>query len=123
MSVTQPDLFGLDPVHHVEARTTDPWTSHQAAKLPFKRESQRHRLLAEYGRRALGLTDEEAAELAGITRGCPWKRCSELREQGYIEATGDTRDSSMGAVQQVCRITFSGRRMLGLIDSTPSGRT
>ena len=113
----QASLFDQPPSFHQEARTTDPDTSHASAKRPFQRGSQRHRLLTEYSVRPEGLTDEEAASLAGIKAGCPWKRCSELREMGMIQATGRVRESSMGAMQQVCAITFGGRRMLGLIAS------
>ena len=111
------DLWG-NTVHqfHEEARTSDPFTSHQAAKPNFRRASQRHRLLECYGEMALlvddGLTDEEAAMLAGIAKGCPWKRCSELREAGLIAATEVTRKSEAGAEQRVCRITQNGEAVL-----------
>ena len=94
------------------ARRSDPSTSHQAAKLPFQRESQRHRLLTQYGAAREGLTDEEAAEAAEIFRGCPWKRCSELRQDIMIAPTSATRVSSMGAAQDVCIITGKGRAVL-----------
>lgn len=102
------------------ARHTDPETSQAAAKAPFKRESQRHRLLTEYRDADMhgtpdGLTDEEAATHAGITRGCPWKRCSELRESLMVTPTGKTRPSSMGVEQQVCAITQKGRAVLELL--------
>lgn len=102
------------------ARHGDPATSQAAAKLPFRRNSQRHLLLTCYGlawenrdETHFGdLTDEEAATVAGISRGCPWKRCSELREMLMIAPTGHTRTSSLGADQQVCRITEKGRATL-----------
>lgn len=102
------------------ARHMDPPTSHAAAKSPFRRNSQRHILLTCYGlawdRRDethhSGMTDEEAANVAGIHRGCPWKRCSELREMLLIVPTGETRESSLGADQQVCRITQKGQAIL-----------
>jgi hypothetical protein len=105
------------------ARHTDPETSKEAAKLPFKRESQRHRLLIEYRDADMhgtpeGLTDEEAAKHAGINKGCPWKRCSELRQDlliAPIHGTGGSipcRISENGGPQQVCAITGKGRAVL-----------
>jgi hypothetical protein len=111
VTVSQPDLF--DPLNRATApaRHSDPETSHKAAAMPFRRNSQRHRLLTEYSVAAGfedALTDEEAAEAAEIYRGCPWKRCSELREMGMIEPTGEKRWSTMGAEQRVCKITAKG---------------
>jgi len=115
MEVQVTDLWGNITE---EARTTDPVTSHQAAKLPFRRASQRHELLKTYARREAlrgsgeGLTDEEAAAFTHITKGCPWKRCSELREAGLIVATDETRPSLGGATQRVCVITTLGYEAL-----------
>jgi hypothetical protein len=110
----QPGFFDLP----AGARSTDPATSHAAAAKPYRRGSLRHRLLIAYGE-AEGLTDEEAADEIKVYSGA-WKRCSELRNLGMIRPTGATRTSSAGAEQQVCRITFSGRRMLGLIEKPGS---
>ena len=38
----------------------------------------------------------------------PWKRCSELREAGLIQDTGQRRDSTYGSEVMVCRITSKG---------------
>lgn len=122
-ALEQPGLF--DPLDRdtAPARSSDPHTSHAAAKMPFRRLSQRHILLVIYERHAAdGLTDEEAAIEAGIWRGCPWKRCSELREQGMIFPLGITRTSTMGAEQQVCRITTLGRATLDLLGDSDVGR-
>ena len=108
----QASLFDQPPSFHQEARTTDPDTSHASAKRPFQRGSQRHRLLTEYSVRPEGLTDEEAAAFTHITKGCPWKRCSELREAGLIVATDETRPSLGGATQRVCVITTLGYEAL-----------
>ena len=92
-------------------RLTDPATSRKAAEGSKMRSgSQRHQLLAMYADHG-GLTDEEAGELSGLRRPgvCYWKRCSELRQQGYIEPTGQTRESSVGEWQQVCRVTEAGK--------------
>ena len=44
---------------------------------------------------------------------CYWKRCSELRQAGFIKTIGLTRPSSVGEAQQVCAITEAGLAMLG----------
>lgn len=97
------------------ARSTDPATSHAAARQPFRRGTQRHTLLKEY-RDADNLTDEEAAIAADIPRGCPWKRCSELRDLGLIVPTGSVRRSGLGSDQRVCRITDAGMTVLDSLD-------
>ena len=124
MTTTQPDLFAELNRDTAPARHSDPETSHKAAAMPFRRDSQRHRLLAEYASAQDfddGLTDEEAAEAAGVFRGCPWKRCSELREMGMIaplrlpDGSVGTRVSTMGAEQRVCKITEKGRKALEVL--------
>jgi hypothetical protein len=61
------------------------------------------------------LTDDEAGRWSGLAKRpkcCYWKRCSELRQAGYIEPTGETRVSLAGVEQQVCRITYQGKQAL-----------
>lgn len=92
-------------------RVTDPETSRKAGQqAQIRAGSQRHQLLAVYADHG-GLIDEEAGEISGLRRPgvCYWKRCSELRQQGYIEPTGETRVSNVGEWQQVCRITDLGK--------------
>jgi len=96
------------------ARTSDPETSHRAAKsVKFRASSQQARLLVAYDCASLrGLTDQEAGEMTGLINqpGCGyWKRCSDLRRAGYIVPTGETRTSSAGEQQRVCVITLLGR--------------
>jgi hypothetical protein len=91
------------------ARLSDPVTSQKAATKP-QRGTQRHRLLWAYLCSPHGLTDEEAVDKAVIKGG--WKRCSELRQAGWVETTGRYRMGSAGALQQVCEITDSGRWLL-----------
>lgn len=90
-------------------RASDPVTSQQgAAHIRPKIGSQMHRLLIQYSaHRIAGLTDEQACTAAGVTTG-GWKRCSDLRRLGLIEATGETRTASSGVEQRVCRITADG---------------
>jgi hypothetical protein len=111
------DQMGLFDRPTSPPRRTDPPTSGIAANAPFRRGSQRHRLLQQYAVVDAGLIDETAALRAGIDRGCPWKRCSELREDLHIAAVpGEVENSSMGVPQQVCRITGKGRAVLADIE-------
>ncbi len=89
------------------ARTTDPITSHLATyDVKHRAPTQRELLLAAFAKHPAGLTDEEAATIAGVPpRSCWWKRCSELRDLGLIEPTGMMRVGSAGSKQMVSRIT------------------
>lgn len=90
-------------------RDRDPLASHRGADhIAPKRASQRDRLLAVYAEFPEGLTDEEAAEAAGIVTGA-WKRCSELRTLRLIEDTGRTRASRAGVACAVYRLTGGPR--------------
>lgn len=102
----------------IPSRTTDPATSHAAAReIKVKAGSQRALLLeafyeAPYRRfYDKGMTDEQAMEFAvGVSPNSEYsKRCSELREAGYIEPTGETRTGSSGLQRIVSRITAKGR--------------
>ena len=92
-------------------------TSNQGAKsLRVRAGSQRALLLSRYALEAL--TDEEAGKASNLSskpKCCYWKRCSELRQAGYIAVTGSVRASSAGVDQLVCAITPAGRIALGLI--------
>lgn len=94
------------------ARTSDPDTSHAAAaEIKVKAGTQRARLLVAFNR-AVGLTDEEAMyETLGVVSPTSEysKRCSELREGGFIEPTGETRPGRAGPQRIVSRITEKGR--------------
>jgi hypothetical protein len=113
------------------ARNTDPATSQVNRDAFIKKTSQRDMILMTYKRHyednllcfpdgtdgAQGLTDEQAGMGTSWLnanmyeyRICYWKRCSELRKLGFIEPTGETRLSSAGQPQQVCKITVEGRR-------------
>ncbi len=96
------------------ARKVDPVTSHMAgANVQRRVNGQKWRLLLAYAGAEDGLTDEQAAMVAGLAdvRGCCWwKRCSELRELGMIRPTGMKRMSTLGELRQVCGITDDGRR-------------
>jgi hypothetical protein len=98
-------------------RSTDPATSQQGAKdvLP-RRDSQQGQLLRVYGtHRINGLTDEQAGDLSGLAQKpkcCYWKRCSELRQKGLIEDTGNEAMSSAGSPMMICRLTAKGAELL-----------
>lgn len=86
--------------------------------LAIRAGSQRARLLAVYAQHWDGITDEEAGRISGLSelpRCCYWKRCSELRQAGYITATGSTRVSTAGEAQQVCAITATGTEALNAL--------
>lgn len=95
------------------ARSSDPLTSHLAAEeVKVRAGSHRARLLSVY-REGLPLSDAEAASLADMPeRSCWWKRCSELRQGGYIEPHGLTIDPETEALVMTCRITDKGREVL-----------
>ena len=96
-------------------RRNDGATSGAGARaMTVRAGSQRAMLLAAYGSNVY-LTDEEAGDVSGLSmlpKCCYWKRCSELRQAGYIRPTGKTRASSAGVEQQVCEITDEGSRVL-----------
>jgi hypothetical protein len=98
-------------------RANDPTTSTKAAQgLWVRAGSQRAKLLAQYAHDAM--TDEEAGNASGLAmlpKCCYWKRCSELRQAGYITPTGEVRQSSARVDQQVCSITEAGREILSSI--------
>lgn len=86
-----------------------------------RKPTQQDKLLKEYAKAYLGLTDEEAAINAGLEHTCYWKRCGELREKGYITTMelpmdGPTRDVARkgraGVYRIVCWITDAGEDYL-----------
>lgn len=88
----------------MSVRPTDPWTSdHADGSVRGVAATQRELILAVYRTNPNGLTDEEAADIAGV-RGCWWKRCSELRQQGMIFDTGRVRAGSAGRPRIICAI-------------------
>lgn len=94
----------FDGIVAKRARRADPTTSKAAASsLPCTTEAHLA-LLAAYQRAGEdGLTDEEACRAAGLDpMSCWWKRCSELRQNGYTRATSRTRVGSRGAKRIVC---------------------
>lgn len=95
-------------------RQSDPITSRKSVTKTnrIKWGSQCYRLLEAYA--GSDLTDEEAAQRSGVLAYARswWRRCSDLRQQGLIEPTGEERMSSAGSPQMVCRITNQGRALV-----------
>ena len=116
-----PVTAGTDPTGDLfapvvpAARLSDPTTSDDGIGDVLPRAgSQQHRLLLAYGSRPLGLTNEEAASIAGLldTRSCWWKRCTDLLAAGLIEDTFTERTASTGSECRVCAITEKGKRAI-----------
>jgi hypothetical protein len=99
-------------------RKQDHHTSEQGAyDVAFRAGTQKAKLLTAYFDHG-HLTADEAAKEAGVSmRSCYWKRCSELRDIGFIEPVmdGDTvieRPGDSGSLQMVCKITREGYRFV-----------
>jgi len=99
-----PSLF--DPVNpKLQSRRTDPATSAAAARR-LKPNSAKAKLLHRYY--LFDLTDEQAAQQAGLDLYQASKRCADLRRDGFVEAVGVATGQS-GSERMVCRITDAGR--------------
>jgi hypothetical protein len=89
------------------ARASDPDTSHEAvASIDIS--AQAFRILRSY-RNGRPMLDVEAYQLAGFPpHACDGQRCSDLRNAGYIERTGDRAITPSGKRGYLCKITWSG---------------
>ena len=93
---------------HGQARLWDPHTSKIAAAL-VRPGSARAKLLNVHAAWPSGLTDEEAAGLAGLSLTSEYAtRCSELKRAGLLVDTGQTRTGDSGMARMVRRITSAG---------------
>lgn len=104
------------------ARTSDPETSHRAAAaIKLRAGTQRTILLQsfalDWSAGGNGLTDEEAMERTeGVSASSEYaKRCSELREAGWIAPTGAHRKGNSGADRIVSQLTELGRAALSQV--------
>jgi hypothetical protein len=109
--------FPSDGNRRGRQRNPDYSTSAEGARHVGRRApNQRMQLLLQYREAAeQGLTDEEAARAAGLfERTCYWKRCGELRQDGYVERISGygVRMGSAGTNRIVCAITDVGLRKL-----------
>lgn len=116
----QAELFATASLPLVEvdgpgqARATDPDTAHAAAAARrWRKTSARAQLLGAFVEAgAYGLTDEQAAELAGLSLLSEYAtRCSELRALALVEDTEERRPGSSGLARVVRRVTGDGRAL------------
>jgi hypothetical protein len=96
-----------DDIHErTRQRTNDHQSSSEGARaVSAKAPSLRMRLFSEFAAARDGLTDEEAAERAGVLDTCYWKRCNELRQDGWIRATNRTRKGRKNVSRIVSVVT------------------
>lgn len=97
------------------ARTTDPDTSHEAARRISKPRAGtiRAKLLSQFAQSfPYGLTGELAATMAGYGPGDgAWRRVSDLIRDALLEDTGQRVDGWHGRPVRVLRITEAGREL------------
>ncbi len=105
----------------IPARNSDPETSHEGhAHVKITDGSQQERLLMAFAWAGQdGFTDEEACAAGdGVSLRGYWKRCSDLRNGGFIEwlldeeGRPETRRGSSGLKNRVSRITERGWKAL-----------
>jgi hypothetical protein len=102
--MTQPSLFEPE-FRKGRHRKNDRDTSIEGAEsVAYRAGSQKARLLEVYVTAyPKALTDEEAAQLAGLPMtSCYWKRCGELRQDGKITELSVTRKGSAGVERILC---------------------
>lgn len=100
------DDFGLPD--RGQAKGGDPWTAQEAARL-VRPGSQRRLLLEAHRENPKGMTDEEAAEAAGISLASEYAtRCSELKAARLLVDTGKSREGAAGMQRMIRRITGEG---------------
>lgn len=111
-----PGLLVVDqPKADGTSRALDHHTSVAAGLRDLgRRGSQRERIaFAFLNAGGRGLTDEGAAIAAGIApQSSPWKRCTELREWGYLEYSGTDRPTSTGSPAKVWVVSPAGAKAL-----------
>lgn len=97
------------------ASPTDLVTSHLADLPSAGRLTQRNRILLAYQIVGHSMTEEEAADVAGVEPSSSWRtRCSELRDLGFItyipnvDGTPRTVYGSQGRPVHICVITGPG---------------
>jgi len=110
MGNAQENLFSIFEATRL-ARTTDPDTSHSAAKSASVR-GPNQRIKVWDALNFLGeATDFELSEYLGILRSSAGKRRQELTELGLVEATDFRRPTDTGAMSIVwrpCRLSELG---------------
>lgn len=102
--MTQPSLFEPE-FRKGRHRKHDRDTSVEGAEsVAYRAGSQKDKLLKAYATAyPKALTDEEAAELAGLPMtSCYWKRAGELRQDGKIVELSTTKKGSAGVQRILC---------------------
>lgn len=104
----------------------DPAARYAVAQRALKRRTQRNVLLDVFASAGEpGATYEEAADVVGWvnTRKCWWKRCSDLREDGWIERHGtpQVRRGTQGTECAVYVISPAGLAALVALDTPNAG--
>lgn len=117
---TRAELLGNMPGG---ARRTDPATSQRAAQAAApKMGTHRWAVLAAVGDAPDGLTAREVLDATGIDG--VWKRCSELKEDGFLVPRGERFVAKTGNDQEVLHLTLKARGLLGLpTDPVVTGET
>lgn len=92
------------------ARVTDPPTSHMASmQVRMRAQGSKAALLLAHYDAGRDLTDEEAADLAGVSLSSEYAtRCSELRNLGFLDETGREREGRAGMARMTSVITVAG---------------
>ena len=113
MTIFQPSIFDADRVEPRAGRNrkSDPKTSQLAGQNTANRmrwNSSRHLLLQEFYCDFDGLTYEEAGFAIGLNNVQATRRCSELKRDGLIVETDQTRKTSSGSKASVYVITYAG---------------
>lgn len=104
------DLIRLGLTDHEMARTTDPETSHIAArKNRVTRKNQRGRILMAHFEEG-PMTDEECQTKLGIRMNSMTRR-TELFQAGFLENSGTRRRTSTGSEAIVWKITPEGEAL------------
>jgi len=113
MTTFQPSIFDADKAEPRAGRhrSSDPVTSQLAGLDVANRmrwNSSRHLLLQEFYCDFDGLTYEEAGFAIGLNNVQATRRCSELKRDGLILETDQTRKTSSGSKASVYVITYAG---------------
>jgi len=109
----EPVAVVTDTQARTMATADGPATSRAAAVAASPRTGSQKALLLQAYLSAgdAGLTDEEAAKATGLYHRegcCWWKRCNDLRNDGFIATTGEQRRGAAGHMRDVCAVTVSG---------------
>lgn len=83
----------MDDLFSPRARASDPATSHEAAASMEQHIGPQHSTILRCLADRPGLSSAEVDTLVGFNT---WRRCSELKQQGYIRPIGTTKNPASG---------------------------